>query len=269
MKLVKLIVEKDGKILCSPEKGLPTAEAGPDRFSAAERLAENLGARDPRPQDLVRLKIEDEDTKELFIMHVDGEEVEGEFWRPQSLFDLDLGILDSYSVIPAFYVEDYLEEGHNYGEGDQVDVVKTVIEGEEGFLALKKSFLRKVSTKEAFLRYGEMSGSWELPGGRIANEMKEGRFEAARREIREEAGIELENGEDLLRIEVEASNLVNCYLVYYRDWGGELELSEEHTDHRWVSADEYIEMDWHRDSGYSIPALKFLQDYREKEVQFE
>ncbi|MFB6216199.1 MAG: NUDIX domain-containing protein [Candidatus Aenigmatarchaeota archaeon] len=123
-------------------------------------------------------------------------------------------------------------------------MVKTLIRNDDGkFLAMKKSHLEKVSSGERFKKYGRMSGKWELPGGRIGKVLGESnRFEAARREVMEEAGIELLEGKDVVREEIEEVNDVNVYIVFYDkdQWRGEVETSEEHLDYNWVTPKEYV-----------------------------
>ena len=104
------------------------------------------------------------------------------------------------------------------------------------------------------------SQQWELPGGKIKE--NEDRFEASKRELKEETGFEAENFEDVVRVEVEDSEAVNCWITFTEDFSGEIELDEgELDDWRWVTAKEYRELDWHADSGYAVPAIRFLDDY--------
>ncbi|MEZ5228459.1 MAG: NUDIX hydrolase [Acidimicrobiales bacterium] len=85
-----------------------------------------------------------------------------------------------------------------------------------------------------------MAGTYFLPGGLV--DPGEHPFEAAVRELREEAGFELAG----------PPTMVGCYpmWVYGRDMlqlsfcgpivgDGEVAISHEHTNHRWVLPDEY------------------------------
>lgn len=106
------------------------------------------------------------------------------------------------------------------------------------------------------------SGKWELPGGKI--ESGEDRFEAASRELEEETGIELAPREfrDVVRVEVESSGKVNCWLLFAGEAEVNVELyREELSDSRWVTAGEFREMDWRRPAGYDIPAMEHLEEY--------
>jgi 8-oxo-dGTP diphosphatase len=107
-----------------------------------------------------------------------------------------------------------------------------------------------------------MGGKWELPGGKIEN--NEDRAESLEREILEETGLKVENLEDVVRVEVEAENCVNCYIMHSKEFKGEVELSEEHSEYRWVTPDEFRNMDWHSDAGYGLPPMAFLDKYLEK-----
>lgn len=83
-----------------------------------------------------------------------------------------------------------------------------------------------------------MAGQYFLPGGVV--DAGEEPYEAARRELREEAGMEV----------MGALTLVGAYplWVYGRDFlmlsfhgrvGGDVELSHEHLAHRWVDPHDY------------------------------
>lgn len=131
-----------------------------------------------------------------------------------------------------------------------IDVAKVIIENSEGlFLAVKE----------------RESSKWELPGGKIKED--EDRFQASRREVKEEVNLVIDNVEDVVRVEVESesSQAVNCWITYSDDFEGIIELySKELEDYRWVSSEEYRNMDWHADSGYAVSALRFLEEYLEE-----
>lgn len=249
-------------------------EDGENRYEAAEREIEaetGLEARDF--EDLVRLELDDgENIVDCYVLYTEnfsgeielsGEHKDFRWIRPEESGDLDWHRDASYIIPVIEYLEKYRGE-KEYGTGKEIEVVKTLIENEENeFLVVKKSNLEKISSGQKFKKYGDMSGKWELPGGRIGKVNGEDRYEAAEREIREELGIELGKGEDVVREEIEDENDVNVYILLYRknDWNGEIELSEEHSELRWVSPDEYLELDWHADAGYGYPPMKFLGDY--------
>jgi 8-oxo-dGTP diphosphatase len=136
---------------------------------------------------------------------------------------------------------------------DQIDVAKVLIQNNEGkFLMLKKS--GKYSG-----HYGER---WEPPGGKI--EDGEDRFEAAVREVEEETELEIESLDDLVRIELEDEEIVNCYVMRAEQFDGTLVLSEEHSEYEWVTPEEFRTMEWHRDSGHIMPVMVYLKEYLSK-----
>lgn len=137
--------------------------------------------------------------------------------------------------------------------GKKLDVAKVLIQNEEGkFLAVQKSD-----------NYGWKAGKWELPGGKI-NE-NEDRFGAGKREVKDETSLELKDLRDTVRVEVEEfsgeKSAVNCWILYTSSFSGDVELSDEHQEYSWVSAEEFLELDWHRDAGYAVPAVKHLDEY--------
>ncbi|MFB6214053.1 MAG: NUDIX hydrolase [Candidatus Nanohaloarchaea archaeon] len=100
------------------------------------------------------------------------------------------------------------------------------------------------------------SEKWELPGGKI--EQGEDRFEAASRELEEETGIELDadDFQDVVRVEVEDWEIVNCRILFAEVPGAVVDLYEEElSGFRWVTAEEYRTMNWHADAGYGAPAM--------------
>lgn len=136
---------------------------------------------------------------------------------------------------------------------EEIEVVKVLVRNnEEEFLAVQKSD-----------SYDWKAGKWDLPGGKIRQD--ESRSEAAKREIKFETGLEIGNLTDVVRTEIEEPQsekpVVNCWIVLTNDFSGEIELSEEHQNLRWVSGKEFMEIDWHRDAGYAIPAIYHLEKY--------
>lgn len=142
------------------------------------------------------------------------------------------------------------------GMAEKIDVAKIVIENKEGkILILKKSS-----------EYDWKADKWELPGGKI--EKDEDRFGAAERETKAETGLKIENPEDLVRMEVEAEKTVNCYCLFTDEFSGEVQLSDEHQDHLWISKSNVREVEWHRDAAYIIPVIEHLEEYLEKDKSY-
>jgi 8-oxo-dGTP diphosphatase len=135
---------------------------------------------------------------------------------------------------------------------ERIDVVKLLIENEDGeFLMLKKSS-----------DYDWMAEKWEQPKGKI--EDGEDRFDAAKREVKEETDLDLESVEDLIRLEIEDEKLINCYVMYTEEFSGEVNIDQEHQDFQWVSREDAIELDWHRDASYILPVIQNLEVYRDE-----
>lgn len=137
---------------------------------------------------------------------------------------------------------------------EKIHVAKVLIENDNGeFLVLKKSD-----------SYDWKAGKWELPGGKIEENVGEDRLDAARREVKDETEIKLKSLVDVVRVEIGEFNEkydVNCFILYSDSFSGEIQLSDEHKDYRWVTAEEFRNMDWHRDAGYAIPAMESLEKY--------
>jgi 8-oxo-dGTP diphosphatase len=134
----------------------------------------------------------------------------------------------------------------DYGD-ERTPVVRAVVQRPSGeILALRKS----------------SNSKWELPGGKIEND--ENRFEAAKRELKEETGLETEDFSDLARVEIEdgKQGCANAYIVHSKlEDNPEVSLSVEHDKMRWVRAEKYKELEFHRHSVYSIPTVENLETY--------
>lgn len=134
---------------------------------------------------------------------------------------------------------------------EKIDVAKILVERNGEFLVVQKNS-----------NYDWKADKWELPGGKI--ESNENLDESAIRELKEETGLKSQDFRKVVRVEVEKEQCVNCEILYTKTASGNLELSEEHKDYRWVTPREFREMDWHRDAGYAIPAMKYLEQYLNK-----
>jgi 8-oxo-dGTP diphosphatase len=135
----------------------------------------------------------------------------------------------------------------------RIEVSKILVQNSKGkFLVVQKSE-----------DYDWKAGKWELPGGKISE--NEDRFGAGKRELEAETGLDAHDLREVVRVEVEEFSgekpVVNCWILYTESFSGEIELSEEHQDYRWVTSEEFMKLDWHRDAGYEIPAVKNIEKY--------
>jgi len=140
---------------------------------------------------------------------------------------------------------------------DKIDVAKVLIKNDrDEFLVLKKSD-----------SYEWKARKLELPGGKIERQLGENRVEAAKREVKDEAGLKLKSLVDVVRVEVgefiEDKPDVNCFILYSDSFSGKVSISDEHQEINWVTAEEFKDMEWHRDAGYAIPAMEYLEEYIE------
>lgn len=137
----------------------------------------------------------------------------------------------------------------------EIEVAKVLVRNHEGkFLVLQKSD-----------DYDWKAGKWELPGGKIEENLGEDRLDAARREVKDESGLKLKSLVDVVRVEVEEFKeekpVVNCWILYSDSFSANVKLSEEHQNYRWVNPEDFKNLDWHRDAGYAIPAIENLNEY--------
>lgn len=110
--------------------------------------------------------------------------------------------------------------------------VKALIQNDKGeYLLLRRA---EVMTSES-------ETHWDIPGGRI--EPEEALHDALRREVLEETGIKLSDEPELLAAQdifVSAINLHVVRLTYRLKGQGEVVLSHEHQETRWVLLEDAL-----------------------------
>ena len=110
------------------------------------------------------------------------------------------------------------------------------------FLILKAA--KKKEGRPRHVEWLKNYGPWDLPGGHI-DEDELDLDKAFAREIQEEVGIEFSGKRDLCSVELiynkkaEHQGIVIIHLAMY---SGDIELSEEHVEYLWASADEILDM---------------------------
>ncbi len=98
---------------------------------------------------------------------------------------------------------------------------------------------RVLATRCAPHRHG---GDWEFPGGKL--EAGETPAQAVQRELAEELAIQVEAGELLQTVEWDYPTFhLRMHCIICRPVAGTIQL-REHTDARWLGADELYTPDW-------------------------
>jgi 8-oxo-dGTP pyrophosphatase MutT (NUDIX family) len=103
-------------------------------------------------------------------------------------------------------------------------------------------------------------GNWDLPGG--GYEYGEEVIAAIKREVMEEVGLTVNSlrpvffanrmgvGEGFFRGD---TVFATCYMS--SDWEGEVVISSEHTEYKWVNPEEFRSYDFGADSGFFLEAI--------------
>jgi 8-oxo-dGTP diphosphatase len=106
---------------------------------------------------------------------------------------------------------------------------KALIKRDGKYLVLKRS-----SNNKSFIGY------WELPGGKL--ELGEEPKEGLKREVKEETNLEI-NVNSPIFVYLETAK-INAYVTIFDcDFvSGEIKLSFEHSDYKWATKEELLEM---------------------------
>lgn len=137
-----------------------------------------------------------------------------------------------------------------------------VVDDKGRILALKRS-----ETKET--KDSNRSGCWDLPGGTY--ERGEDVIDSLKREVMEEVGLTiidpkpvyLANGLNNAN-EFMSSEVVFAVTHVATEWSGEVIISDEHTEYRWVTAEEFLTYDFGNDGGFFKASISaYLQRHNE------
>ena len=129
---------------------------------------------------------------------------------------------------------------------------KCIVVNEEGkILALKRS-----PTQDS-----DRSGCWDLPGGTY--EQGEDVIDSIKREVMEEVGlamidhhpIYLANGIDNISQFMDSENVFAVTHICTK-WMGEVIISDEHTEYRWVTPQEFMTYDFGDDGGFFAQSIR-------------
>jgi len=86
-------------------------------------------------------------------------------------------------------------------------------------------------------KYPEVGAKWDIVGGRI--DSSSSLFENLRREVREETGLKIKGEPELVTVQdFFTKNKHIVRLTYFGRGDGEVKLSDEHTEYRWLSLEE-------------------------------
>ena len=134
-----------------------------------------------------------------------------------------------------------------------------VVNGEGLILVLKRS-----PTQDS-----DRSGCWDLPGGTY--ERGEDVIDSIKREVMEESSLTIHNPSpiDLANGLNNANQFMSSEVVFAithicTKWEGEVKISDEHTEFKWVTPEEFITYDFGDDGGYFKSSMKaYLERYHD------
>lgn len=104
-------------------------------------------------------------------------------------------------------------------------------------------------------------GCWDLPGG--GYERGEDVIPAIMREVREEAGLIIHDPKPIFftnRLGIKqgffAGDTVFATTYVCKKWEGEVVISDEHTEFKWVTPEEFITFEFGTDDGYFVASIR-------------
>ncbi len=104
-------------------------------------------------------------------------------------------------------------------------------------------------------------GAWDLPGG--GYEQGEDVLNAIKREIKEEVGINAGTVTPLYfankigtKVGLFYGDKVFALCYSCRNWSGEVKLSDEHAEYKWMKPDEFMQLYFAEDDGFFVASMK-------------
>ncbi len=92
------------------------------------------------------------------------------------------------------------------------------------------------------IKYPEAGAKWEVPGGRIDPGTQ--LTDNLKREVMEETGLEIEGEPELIAAQdILKTNKHIVRLTYTGEGEGEVKLSDEHTDFKWLTLEEISKLE--------------------------
>ena len=92
------------------------------------------------------------------------------------------------------------------------------------------------------IKYPEAGAKWEIPGGRIDPGSQ--LIDNLKREVKEETGLEIIGEQKLIAAQdILRPNKHIVRLTYIGEGNGEVKLSDEHTEYKWLAPSEVIKLE--------------------------
>lgn len=116
---------------------------------------------------------------------------------------------------------------------EELEVCKTIVKRDDTYL-----FLKRTDNAKAY------PGMWDFPGGRA--DLGETFREAAIRETEEETGLKVVLGPEVKTdIHEEERRVLTLHYFIPESFEGDIKLSSEHTDYKWLTKEEVQELEVH------------------------